>query len=206
MIKRFEIILKNFILKLFLNYYKNNNKIEEIKDFNNKKVLFIRLNRIGDALVTTPLINILKIKLKITVHVLADKKNYFIFAGQRFVDKTFVFKKGLKGFIEFRKTILSENYDCIVDLHDDTSATVSFLLSLVSNSLVFGLKKENLSLYSKTIIRLDSSKYHVVDRIAEIAKLFNISFTKNELNITYEYTTDDVQNVNEFLGQAYLEN
>ncbi len=203
MLKQFEIYLKKTILTLFLKYYRNHKTISEIIDFKGKKVLFIRLNRIGDALVTTPLLHLLKSKLEIKIHVLADKKNYFVFSGQSYIDKTIIFKKGVKGYLEFRKNILLEKYDIIVDLHDDTSATVSFLLSMVSNSQVFGLKKKNLNLYTNTIERADSSKTHVVERISDIAKLFKLNIDVNELNIVYEYTKDDIENVNEFLAQAY---
>jgi ADP-heptose:LPS heptosyltransferase len=205
MMKKLEILLKRIILYLFLKYHRKKNSVNSIEDFTNKKVLFIRLNRIGDALVTTPLLFLLKSKLNLIIHVLADKKNYFVFSGQSFIDKTYVFNKGLTGYKKYKKILNIEKYDCVVDLHDDTSATVSFLLSMVSDSLVFGLRKNYLNLYSKTIERLDSSKFHVVERITEIAKLFNLSYNKEELNIKYEYTKDDIENVNEFLGQAYSE-
>lgn len=203
MLKKIEIGLKKILLTLFLFYYRDKKNIPDISDFRNKKVLFIRLNRIGDALVTTPLLYLLKTKLNITIHILADKKNYFVFSGQNYIDKTIIFNKGIKGFKDFRQILLNENYDCIVDLHDDTSATVSFLLSMVSNAHVFGLKKQYISLYTKTIDRPDSTNVHVVERIAEIAKLFNIKIDKDELNIKFDYSNDDIQHVNDFLSQAY---
>jgi hypothetical protein len=52
--KKLEILLKRIILYLFLKYHREKNSVNSIEDFTNKKVLFIRLNRIGDALVTTP--------------------------------------------------------------------------------------------------------------------------------------------------------
>ncbi len=206
MIKKIENFIKKFLLKLLVIKPNRNNNIVEINDFRNKKVLFIRLNRIGDALVTTPLISLLKSKLNLTTHVLADKKNFFVFSNQSFVDKTIVFNKGLSGYKKFKELLNKEKYDVVVDLHDDTSTTVSILLSFVTNSYVFGLKKNNLELYTKTVEKLDSTKFHVVERIAKIAELFNVNHTTDELNIRYDYTKDDITHVTEFLEQAFNSN
>lgn len=203
MIKKIEFFLKKLLLRLLGINFKKTKNIKEISNFKDKKVLFIRLNRIGDALVTTPLLNLLKTKLNLTIHVLADKKNFFIFTNQSFIDKTIVFNKGLSGFRKFKELISKENYDVVVDLHDDTSTTVSILLSFIYNSHIFGLKKNNLELYTKTIERLDSTKYHVVERIAKIAELFNVSYTKEELNIRFDFSKDDILHVNDFLQQAF---
>lgn len=200
--KRFEIILKNILLKILLFANKSKKKSILPNTFNNKKVLFIRLNRIGDALICTPLLKLLYEKLNIEIHVLADKKNHFVFQNQSYINKCFVFNKGLKGFSEYKDLLNKEEYDVIVDLHDDVSTTVSYLLALSNGNNIFGLKKKNENLYTCTIERKDSTKTHVVERILEIAKLFGVEPDYSQANIVYESSTSDFDFVNEFINKS----
>jgi hypothetical protein len=70
--KKIEYIFKNLLLQLLIFFSSFRRKSESKKEF--KKVLFVRLNKIGDALVTTPLLFEIKSRLKCSVFVLADKK------------------------------------------------------------------------------------------------------------------------------------
>lgn len=203
--KRLEIIFKNILLKILLLSNKNNKSAILPDSFKDKKVLFIRLNRIGDALVCTPLLKLLYDELNIDIHVLADKKNCFIFQNQSYIKKCFIFNKGIKGFSEYKNLISNEEYDAIVDLHDDVSTTVSYLLALSKGNNIFGLKKRNENLYTSTIVRKDSTKTHVVERILEIAKLFKVNPDYNQLNIVYESNSTDFDFVNEFLSKSIVE-
>ncbi len=174
--KKFEIFLKYLLLNflLFLGGSKKSSK--EINFNGNSKILFIRLNRIGDALVTTPLLHLIKEKLKCKIYVLADKKNYIAFNNNPDVDQIIKFNKGLGGIFEILKFIKAEKIDTVVDLHDDVSTTVTYIIALCKAQNKFGLEKENKKIYTKTIKRLDATKVHVVDRIMELSKLFNVQY------------------------------
>ncbi|HVO73544.1 MAG TPA: hypothetical protein VMT35_05950, partial [Ignavibacteriaceae bacterium] len=56
--KKLEYIFKNLLLKLLILFSSFRSRSGSKKEF--KRVLFIRLNKIGDALVTTPLIQEVK--------------------------------------------------------------------------------------------------------------------------------------------------
>lgn len=182
--KRIELLIKKLLLNLLLLF--KSGKMKDPSVFNSgSKILFIRLNRIGDALVVTPLLKLIKDNLRCEIHVLADKKNYFVFANNPSIDNIIVFNKGLHGFWEILKLIKKVNYDAVVDLHDDVSNTVTFLLAFCEAKNIFGLKKANHVVYTKTVEKLESSKTHVVDRNLELAKLFNIKPEKEKINIQY---------------------
>jgi ADP-heptose:LPS heptosyltransferase len=198
--KKIELLIKKILLKLLL-FFKSG-KMREPASFNSdSKILFIRLNRIGDALIVTPLLKLIKDKLQCRIHILADKKNYFVFANNPSVDNIIVFNKGLHGFLEILKLIRANNYDAIVDLHDDISNTVTFLLAFSSAKNIFGLKKANHKVYTKTIDRLESSQTHVVDRNLELAKLFNIEPVKEKINIQYHPKEEAVKKIKTVLDK-----
>jgi len=183
--KQLEIIFKNLFLN-FLLFINPNKKSSNNPVFNqHNKILFIRLNRIGDALVTTPLINLVKEKLGCEVYILADKKNHFIFQNNPSISEVLIFKKGLKGFLTVNRFINEKHIDTIVDLHDDVSTTVTFLIALAKTKNKFALKKSNWKIYTKTIERIDPTNNHVIKRNLELLKLFNISYNEEEIRVRY---------------------
>ncbi len=205
MLKKLEIALRK-LLVLILSGKKRERKVSAIPKNSVKRILLIRLNRIGDALVTTPLITLLKENLGCSIDILADKKNYFVFEGNEFVDNLFVFKKGLKGFREFVKNDRENRYDVIIDAHDDVSTTVSFLIELSRAPYKLGLAKQNHTIYTTTIPRPDSVKVHVVERIASIAKAFGIEPERNKLNIIYRLKKESEKYADEFIAKNKLGN
>ncbi len=202
MIKKIEILFKNFLVKnLLLLKSRNNNSVPE---FDNKsKLLFIRLNRIGDALVVTPLLHEIKKSFKCTVHLLADRKNHFVFCNNDDIDKVIVFEKGLKGFLNILRLIKTEKYNAVIDLHDDVSATVTYLLALSSAKNIFGLKKNNSTVYTHTVEKLDSTSHHVIERNLELAKLFNVNLNKAEVNVHYNPKAESLTKVEGVLREKF---
>lgn len=183
--KKFEIYLRRVLLKLLMLFKSSAKNTELVKVKADSRILFIRLNRIGDALVTTPLIKEVKEKFGCSIYVLADKKNSFIFQNNKNIDKVFVYKKGLKGLLELIKMLNSLDLDIIVDLHDDISTTVTYILALTKSRNKFGLSKANETIYTHTVNKLDPSKIHIIDRVMELSKLFQINTDKKSINVHY---------------------
>jgi ADP-heptose:LPS heptosyltransferase len=186
MMKKIEILLRQIILKLLLVSSKR--KINKEKPVISKKsnVLFLRLNRIGDALVTTPLLTQIKKEIGCNIIVLADVNNYFIFEHCPDVDKTIIYKKGLNGIKQLKSTLEQNNIDTIVDLHDDVSTTVSIILRMSKTKQIFGLKKNNEKLFTHTVPRLNPSDHHIIERTFELAKLFGFNPNLNTAKVNYQ--------------------
>lgn len=204
--KKVEIFFKNLLLRFLLlisNTKQNKNYPPSTNNFS--KILFIRLNRIGDALVTTPLLHLIKKKLNSKIYILADKKNYFAFDNNEDIDSVLVFQKGLKGIRQVLRFIKNENIQTIVDLHDDVSTTVSFLTALGKTQNKFALEKENKNIYTKTIPKPDPKKNHVVDRILEISKLFGIKKDDEEIRILYNSRVESKENARSFIKKHFNE-
>ncbi|HEX9251480.1 MAG TPA: glycosyltransferase family 9 protein [Ignavibacteriaceae bacterium] len=183
--KQFENWLKNILLKVLLIFNSSKN-IKNQPVFNSdSNLLFIRLNRIGDALVTTPLLYQIKQQIGCKIFVLADKKNYFVFSNNPSIDEVVIFEKGIKGFLQIKNIISEKSIDAVVDLHDDVSTTVSFLIALANVKYKLGLRKSNSSIYTQTVKRLDSRTNHVIDRILQIGLLFNLKFERKSIAINY---------------------
>ncbi|MFA3781932.1 glycosyltransferase family 9 protein [Melioribacteraceae bacterium 4301-Me] len=203
MIKKIEIFLKKIFLKILLigNPKSNNNQL--VKFDSNSKILFIRLNRIGDALVSTPLLQIIKKNLKCKTIVLASASNYFVFQNNELCDKLIVFQKSLKNFVKLIHRLNSEDLTAVVDLHDDISTTVSFILALLKAPIKIGFKKGNESLYTHLVVKLDTQKHHIIDRLMEFAKFFNVKTNSSDINVYYKPDQKSLQSAKAFLKKSF---
>lgn len=196
--KEVEIFIKNIILKIFLMFNKVK-KINEVCINENTKVLLIRLNKIGDALVTTPLINQLKKHTNCSIDILADKKNHFIYSNNPDLSNKYVFEKGFSGFRKTVKQLNANNYDIVIDLHDDVSTTVTFLISALKIPVKIGLDKGNDTVYSKIIKKLNSTENHVIDRNLNILKELKLKVEKESANIVYNIPKNSYQEVDSLI-------
>lgn len=206
MLKKIEQFLRRFLLKLLLLFRKSNGRDSSNPVITpNKKILFVRLNRIGDALVTTPLIDLVKKKTDCKIYILADKKNHFVFSNNPHIDSVIIFQKGLKGFISILKFIKSERIDIMVDLHDDVSTTVTYLFAIANVKYKLGLNKINSEIYTHKVQRLDSSSNHIIDRILKLSELFDISYTKDEIKIGYYPKAENLNFAKEIIDKKFPE-
>lgn len=201
MTKKVEIFLKQIILKFLLLFSKRRTSSERPVITENSKVLFIRLNRIGDALVTTPLLRQIKLQINCLVFVLADSKNHFIFEHCPSVKDTIIFEKGFKGIQKVKSFIQENNIDTIVDLHDDVSTSVSFLLSSIDVNQIFGLKKENGKIYTHTVNRLNSSIHHIIERTLELVKLFGLEPDYQGAEVDYQINQKSLDFAESYMKQ-----
>jgi len=197
--KNIEIFFRKLLLKVIL-FLRSNRNNQSLQKFNTKtKILFIRLNKIGDALITTPLISEVKNRLNSNIYVLTDKKNKFIFHSIIESNKVAVFRKGIVGFFRTLKWINNNNFDVIVDTHDDVSTTVTFLTALSRAPWKFALTKENNTIFTNTVERPDSSKVHIIERVAKISELFGIKINSSIINTIYKPTPKSIETVSNFI-------
>lgn len=183
--KKIEFFFKNILLKVLLifNPVKKKGTLPVLDS--KSVILFIRLNRIGDALVTTPLLHEVKKQLGCRIIVLADKNNHFIFRNNPSIDETIIFKKGLKGILGINKIILKKNIDAVIDLHDDVSTTVSYLVALSKTRYKLGLSRSNHSIFTHNVERLNPANNHVILRLLKLADLFDISVNPDSVSVRY---------------------
>ncbi len=204
--KKIELILKSLLFNTLLLFKTQPDLSEKIHLNENSKVLIIRLNRIGDALVTTPLITFIKESTKSNITVLADKKNHFVFQKSLGADKVIVYKKGLVSFFSLIKNLNSQKFDVVIDAHDDVSTTVTYLIAFINAKFKVGLSKSNSKIFTNTIERGDPAKTHVVLRIMNLVTLFGFTFNPDEINITYRASKQSEDFAKQFLINNNLNN
>lgn len=110
------------------------------------KILLLRLDRIGDLLVSAPFIaNLRKLHPKAEIDILLSEKNIFalhIIAKQ--VDNIFVYKKNLLAIVKLIATLRLKKYDYIIDLLYNYSRTSNQIIRLAKPKESIGLAHEQL--------------------------------------------------------------
>jgi ADP-heptose:LPS heptosyltransferase len=134
------------------------------------KILIIRFSSIGDIVLTTPVVRVLKTQLVDSeIHYLTKSKYESILTSNPYVDKLFLFDSDLNKLIgDLRK----EKYDYIVDLHNNLRTRI-IKTSLPAKSLSFNkLNWEKWLLVNLKIDKLPSQ--HIVDRYLETVKSLGV--------------------------------
>jgi ADP-heptose:LPS heptosyltransferase len=189
-VKKIEIFFRRFLLELLLLFSRKPEK-RELNLSSDSKILFIRLNRIGDALVVTPLLQTIKKELNCQTYVLASTNNWFVFDNKNLADEVIVFDKKKIGLFGLIRLLNSKKFDAVIDLHDDVSSTVSYIIAFMKVKYKIGLMKETEKLYTHTVEKLNPEKHHVIDRAMRFANVFNIRTRVEDINIVFEAKKDE---------------
>ncbi len=204
--KKIEILLRKLLLKLFL-LLRQKERVTKAPHLTDKsRIVIIRLNRIGDALTSTPFIKLLKKNYNCNLTLVCSKSNHFIFRQKGLVDNLIVYDKKQNNLTKIIRMISEINPDLLIDLHDDVSFTVSMIIAFSSSRCKMGFYKQNHKLFNLPIPRPDSKVHHIVDRNLAFADALGILYKKDEINIIYKPDLNSISTVENFLKKNNLMN
>ncbi len=124
------------------------------------KFLIIRFSSIGDIVLTTPVIRCLKQQYpEAEVHYVTKKSYKTLLENNPYIDKVFTLEKSLNDLV---KQLKSEDYDYVIDLHNNLrTSIIKFRLGVKSFSFdKLNFQKWILVKFKKDIM----PKVHIVDR------------------------------------------
>jgi len=172
-------------------------------DYDNCKFLFVRQDRIGDVLVSTPLLLSLKKHYpRAVVDVLLSSNNHFVLNNEPAVRKRWVYDKRFLSSLRTLRAIRAERYDFVVDLMDNPSATSTVILLLAGGKWNVGLEKDNQYAYDIVVPMLSRKETHIVDRLARLLDVFGIVSEREHLSIHYQTADHSDETIKTFLGKS----
>lgn len=124
------------------------------------KILIIRFSSIGDIILTTPVIRCIKLQLpNAEVHFITKKGFKSILANNPYLSKVHVIEKDINEIVAELKT---ENYDYVIDLHNNLRSTqLKFALGKTS----FSFKKLNFKKWLLVNFKINQMPaMHIVER------------------------------------------
>ena len=123
------------------------------------KILVVRFSSIGDIVLTTPVVRMLKKQLNAEIHFLTKSVYVSLFKNNPYIDSVYQIDDSINEIIADLK---KEKYDYIIDLHHNLRTQIlKFRLGVPSRSF----KKLNLEKFMLTTFKRDSlPKVHILDR------------------------------------------
>jgi ADP-heptose:LPS heptosyltransferase len=134
------------------------------------KFLIIRFSSIGDIVLTSPVVRCLKTQFPdAEVHFLTKKRNADLLQANPYIDRIHLLDKSLSGIVQSLK---AENYDYVIDLHNNLrSLAVKLKLKVKS----YSFNKLNFRKILLTRFRINTMPDgHIVERNLETLRSFNI--------------------------------
>jgi ADP-heptose:LPS heptosyltransferase len=186
LLKRIEILLRRFVIFILGLFISRRNQPPAEFDFRKCKILFVRQDRIGDVLISTPIFAAVKAHYStVTIDVLLSENNYFALENDPLIRKRWLYQKKLGKIISLVRLIRKEHYDFVVDMMDNPSATSTILCLLFGARWNVGIAKDNMYVYDIQVPMLSRRDTHIVERIAQLLIPFHIDPQSEQLTIRY---------------------
>ncbi|WNB17131.1 glycosyltransferase family 9 protein [Marivirga arenosa] len=143
------------------------------------KVLILRFSSIGDIVLTTPVIRAIKLQLDdVEVHYATKRAYANILENNHYVDKVHVLEDKIDDLIQDLK---AENYDYIVDLHNNLRSRI---IKLRLNKPSKSFQKLNFEKWLMVNLKVDKlPNKHIVDRYMEAASELGVK--KDQFGLDY---------------------
>jgi ADP-heptose:LPS heptosyltransferase len=133
------------------------------------KILVVRFSSIGDIVLTTPVVRMLKKQLNAQVHFLTKSAYVSLLKNNPYIDSVYQIQNSITEVIPDLK---KEKYDYVIDLHSNLRTQIlKFRLGVAAKSF----NKLNMEKFMLTNFKLDNMpKIHIVDRYLETVKHLGI--------------------------------
>jgi ADP-heptose:LPS heptosyltransferase len=204
-LKPVEIGFRRFLLRALGHVVKRGRTLPADMDFSSKKYLFVRQDRIGDVLVSTPLIYALKAKYpNAVVDFVLSSNNHFVLKNEPLVRKRWVYRKTLACAWDLLKSIRREKYDFVIDLMDNPSATSTLFCMLAGGGWNVGLSKENAYSYDVVVPLISRKDNHIIDRLAALLTVFDIDPDTVDLIVRYNVLEESREFASGYLEKCQI--
>lgn len=186
LLKRVEFAFRRLILGLLRKLGRSPNPLPSSFDVNTAKLLFVRVDRIGDVLVSTPLFEILKKHYPNAIlDVLLSRNNHFVLDHHPLIRRRWIYRKRLFSSLKLLFQLRREHYDFVIDLMDNPSTTATVICLIAGARWSVGLDKANAYAYDLTVPLLSRRDIHIVERLAELLRIFRIDPSQEEKKVRY---------------------
>ena len=157
------------------------------------RILFLRQDRLGDAIITTPLLLAIQEKYPTAnLMMLLGKNNKGIAPLLPIRLEIFIYRKNIFHDIRMLRSLRAQRIDVLIDMMDNASATSSIIATMIGARYTIGIEKENATSYNILVPRIDRGRYHIARRIAELVRPFGIDPEGIDLKPTLSITRNNV--------------
>jgi ADP-heptose:LPS heptosyltransferase len=161
------------------------------------RIVVLRQDRIGDVLVSTPLLQALRTSFPdATITMVLSTNNVAVReAVEPYVNDILVYKKGLLGFLSLRRQLIACKAHAVIDCMDNPSSTSALLMVASKAKIRLGIDKSNRGAYTHVVPMLDRASVNIVDRLLNISLAFGQNPVHTTYSVRYPLNSSDLQNI-----------
>jgi ADP-heptose:LPS heptosyltransferase len=169
------------------------------------RILLIRMERIGDVLVSVPVLRALRARYpQGRIDLLLSRANLAVRdAVLPFVDRVWCYDKTVRSALGLLRQLRGARYDVVVDLVDNPSATAQLVTRWCGAPAAVGLLHAEAGGYTHAAPLLDRSRTHVVERLAQLLLPFGIDPASQSLDLAYPLSPGDIEAAQRTLGPTW---
>jgi ADP-heptose:LPS heptosyltransferase len=166
------------------------------------RILLIRLERIGDVLISVPVLRALRARYPLgQIDLLVSRTNYAVHdAVAPFVSQVLCYQKNVRSALGLLRSIRRARYDVVVDLVDHPSANAQLVIRWSRARAAVGLLHPRSGLYTHAVPVLDRETVHPVERLAQLLLPFGVDPAAEPLDLAYPLSQADIAQARETLG------
>jgi ADP-heptose:LPS heptosyltransferase len=156
-------------------------------------ILLLRAERIGDALVTVPIIRAIRHRYKqarIDI-LLTDANAPARDAVSPWIDRVWIYHKRPGSTLRLVRRIRRQRYDLLVDFQNGPSATSQLTARWAGARNVLGFLHAGSAHLTHAVALPDRRRVHIVDRLAQLLLAFGIDPAGEPLDLEYRISEDD---------------
>jgi ADP-heptose:LPS heptosyltransferase len=155
------------------------------------KILVVRFSSIGDIVLTTPVVRMLKKQLNAQVHFLTKSAYVSLLKNNPYIDSVYQIQNSINEVIADLK---KEKYHYVIDLHSNLRTQIlKFRLGMPAKSF----NKLNMEKFMLTNFKIDNiPKIHIVDRYLETVKYLGIK--NDNQGLDFFLSANDKMDINIF--------
>ncbi len=155
------------------------------------KFLILRFSSIGDIVLTTPVVRCIKLQFPdAEVHFATKKQFKVLVENNPYIDKYFLLENSLKNFV---KSLQSEHYDYIIDLHNNLRTSI---IKLKLGKKSFSFDKLNFKKWILVNLKINQMPdIHIVDRYLKTVESLGVK--NDNAGLDYVIPAQDFVQINE---------
>ena len=155
------------------------------------RILLLRQDRIGDVLVSTPIVAAIRAHYpNATIGMVLSTNNRAVaYTVEPYLNRIHLFRKSILDLFRLRRELRSCRYDIVIDLMDNPSSTSGLLIQGSRAPLAIGVDKENRRVYTHVVPLADRTSVHIVERIARVVWPIGFDIARDALRPCMPDTT-----------------
>lgn len=156
-------------------------------------VLFLRQDKIGDLLVSVPVIReFARRHPGVHIDVVLGRANHSVaYALGQYVRTAYRYDKSARAILSLRAALRRNRYKAVIDLMDNPSTTSTLLVGMSGARAAVGIDKDNRNAYTHVVPLLSRATVHIVERICMLLLPFGISPEGIDTSLEYSISEAD---------------